>query len=62
MGITTLYETLVLMTVWTIDNAVYVNSKNKQGSEDENKRKRMLGKNETSIELLCLYIGHMVRT
>lgn len=45
-----------------MDNAVDVNGKNKQGSEDEIKRKRMLGKNATSIELLCLYIGHMVRT
>lgn len=62
MEMTALYETLVVMPAQFMDNAVDVNGKNKQGSEDEIKRKRMLGKNATSIELLCLYIGHMVRT
>lgn len=61
-GITTSYETPVLMPISSMDNAVDVNRKNKQGSEDENKRKRMLGKNEISIELLCKHMGHMVQT
>lgn len=46
----------------SMDNAVDVNRKNKQGSEDENKRKRMLGKNKISIKLLHKHMGHMVHT
>lgn len=60
--ITTSYETPVLMPVSSMNNVVDVNRKNKQGSEDENKRKRMLGRNEISIELLHKHMGHMVQT
>lgn len=50
------------MPVSSMNNVVDVNRKNKQGSEDENKRKRMLGRNEISIELLHKHMGHMVQT
>lgn len=45
---------------WTM--LLMLTEKNKQGSEDENKRKRMLGRNEIGIELLHKHMGHMVQT
>lgn len=54
MGIVDLCEILELTPACSIINTNDDNRKSKQGSEDEPKRKSMLDKNKTSVQLLCL--------
>lgn len=54
MGIVDLCEIPELTPACSIINTDDDNRKSKQGSEDEPKRKSMLDKNKTSVQLLCL--------